>query len=125
MLLVTAKVTVQELLAGIVMPLKLKLVAPATSVFGVVPTQAPPTAPPTALMFVSVSVKLAPVRLLALLLLRVSVTVELPPGVIVVGEKALEMVGGAKTVRLATLLAAPAVGVCVVVTPEVMFAFKP
>ena len=54
-LLVTAKVTVQEPplpLAGIVIPLKLKLVAPAARLFGVVPTHVPPTAPPTALMLV-------------------------------------------------------------------------
>jgi hypothetical protein len=49
-LLVTLKTTVQLLLAGIVIPVKLRAVAPAVRVFGVVPTQVPVTAPPTALM---------------------------------------------------------------------------
>ena len=75
----TEKVTVQLLLAGIVIPLKLSAVAPALKPLGVVPTQVPPTAPPTALIFASVSVNEAPVRLLALLLESVSVTVEFAP----------------------------------------------
>jgi len=124
-LLVTAKVTVQEPLAGIVMPVKLNAVAPATSVFGVVPTQLPPTAPPTALILLSVSVNAPPVSAEALLLLKVKVTVEVPPGVIVFGEKALAIVGEAKTVSVAMLLAGPAIGVCVVATPEVWFGFVP
>ena len=78
-LLVTAKVTVQELLAGMVIPLKLKAVAPALRLLGVAPTQVPVTAPATALIFVSVSEKAAPVRLLPLLLLSVSVTIAVPP----------------------------------------------
>src|SRR5206468_2059095 len=77
-LLVTAKVTVQEPL-GMVIPLKLKAVAPAASVFGVVPVQVPPTAPPTALIFVSVSVNDPLVKAVALVLPSVSVTVEVPP----------------------------------------------
>ena len=40
-LLVTLNTTVQLLVAGIVMPLKLNAVAPATKVFGVVPTHVP------------------------------------------------------------------------------------
>src|SRR5260370_329032 len=67
-LLVTLKVTVQLLLAGIVMPVKLSAVAPALKEDGVVPVQVPPTTPPTALMLVSVSVNAAPVRLDMLLL---------------------------------------------------------
>src|SRR5258707_932078 len=67
-LLVTLKVTVQLLLAGIVMPVKLSTVAPALSVDGVVPVQVPPTAPPTALMLDRVSVNAPPVRMEALLL---------------------------------------------------------
>jgi hypothetical protein len=110
-LLVTAKVTVQELLAGIVMPVKPRAVAPAASVFGVVPTQVPPTAPPTALMFVSVSVKAAAVSAEAFELLKVKVTVDVPPGVIVPGANDFAIVGGATTYRLAVLLTAPAVGV--------------
>ena len=78
-LLVTANVTVQAPLAGIVMPLKLKAVAFAASVFGVVPTQVPPTAPPTALIFTNVSVNEPLVNAVAFVLLNVSVTVELLP----------------------------------------------
>jgi hypothetical protein len=43
----------------------------------------------------------------------------------VAGLKALAMVGEASTVRMAVLLAAPAVGVCVVVTPEVVLLRAP
>src|SRR5258708_6917471 len=78
-LLVTLKVTVQLLLAGIVMPVKLRAVAPALKEDGVVPTQVPPTAPPTALMLDSVSVNAAPVRMDPLPFVNVRVTRELPP----------------------------------------------
>ena len=66
-------------MAGMVIPLKLNAVAPAESVFGVVPTQVPVTALPAALIFASVSVKDAFVRSIAFVLVRVSVTVELLP----------------------------------------------
>src|SRR5437016_6154083 len=78
-LLLTSKITVQLPLPGIVIPLKLSAVAFAASVFGVVPAQVPPTAPPTALILRSVSVNDALVNGDALLLLNVRVTVELPP----------------------------------------------
>src|SRR5258708_36061772 len=78
-LLVTLKVTVQLLLAGIVMPVKLKAVAPALKEDGVVPTQVPPTAPPTALMLDRVSVNAPPVRMEAVLFDKVRVARELPP----------------------------------------------
>lgn len=107
-MLVTAKVTVQFPLFGIVMPLKLKAVAPADRVFGDVPTQVPPTAPPTALIFDKVSVNAAPVNApVGLLLVKVSVTVDIPPEAIEVGAKALAIVGGAMTVMPA-LAVAPA-----------------
>jgi hypothetical protein len=48
--LLTLKITVQELLAGIVIPLKLADVAPAVRVVGVVPAQEPVTEPPAAVM---------------------------------------------------------------------------
>ena len=79
MLLVTLKITVQLLLSGIVMPLKLSAVAPAVKVAGVVPTQVPVTLPPEALMLVSVSVNAPPVRAEVLLLERVRVTTDVPP----------------------------------------------
>jgi hypothetical protein len=126
-LLVTLKVTVQLPFAGIVIPVKLSAVAPATRVFGVVPPQVPVTAPPAALMFASVSVNAPPVRADALLFANVNVTAELPPDAIVTGLNAFAIVGGASavTVKVAVLLAAPAVGVCVEVTPEVVLGFPP
>ena len=78
-LLVTLNVTVQLLLAGMVIPEKLKEVSPAVKVVGVIPEQVPPTAPPTALIFTSVSVNAAPVSADALPLVKVKVTVELEP----------------------------------------------
>ena len=77
--LVTLNVTVQLPLAGMVIPVKLNAVAPALKVAGVVPTQVPPTAPPTALIFDSVSVNAPAVIGVALLLVKVRVTVETPP----------------------------------------------
>ena len=125
MLLVTLNVTVQLPDPGIVMPVKLRAVAPAVNVFGVVPAQVPPTAPPTADMFASVSENAPPVRADVLLLVRVSVTVEEPPDGIEVGLNALLMLGAASTVRFAVLLAVPAVVVCVVVTPDVVLGCTP
>jgi hypothetical protein len=124
---VTLKITVQLLLAGIVIPVKLSAVALAARVFGVVPAQVPVTAPPRALMFVSASVNAPPLRAEALLFESVNVTAELPPDWMVTGLNALAMVGvaSAVTVRVAVLLAVPAVGVCVVVTPEVVLGFPP
>jgi hypothetical protein len=120
-LLVTLKITVQLPLAGIVIPEKFSAVAPAARVFGVVPIQVPPTAPPTALMFTSVSVNAPPANADALLLANVNVTTELPPDAIDAGLNALAIVGEDNTVSVAVLLAVPAAGVCVVVTPEVVF----
>lgn len=91
--LVTANVTVQLPLAGMVMPLKLTAVAPALSMPGVVPVQVPPTAPPTAVILVSVSVNEAPVSGMVCVFVSVSVTVELSPLVMLVGLNALLMVG--------------------------------
>lgn len=125
-LLVTLKVTLQLLFDGMVMPLKVSAVAPAVSVDGLVPAQLPPTAPPAAVMFTSVSLKDAFVSAVVVLLLeRVRVTVELPPEAIDVGLKTFPMVGGPRTVRLAVLLPVPAVGICVVVMPEVAFGCTP
>src|ERR1039457_3252393 len=122
-LLVTLNVTVQ-LPDGIVIPVKLRAVAPALNEEGVVPVQVPPTAPPTALMLASVSVNAPPVNAEPLLLDSVRVTTELPPDAIEVGLNPLAMVGAANTVRVALLLAVP-VGVCVVVTPDVLLGWTP
>src|SRR5438105_3118084 len=77
--LVTLKVTVQLPLAGMLMPVKLSEVAPADNVLGVVPVHVPPTAPPAALIFTRVSVNAPPVRAVALVLVIVAVTVDVPP----------------------------------------------
>jgi hypothetical protein len=73
--------------------------------------------------------KAAPVRSVALLFDSVRVTTEVPPDTMVAGLNALVIVGetrtGAVTVRMAMLLAAPATGVCVVVTPEVWLGLGP
>ena len=105
-LLVTPKVTVQPP-AGIVIPEKLSAVCPAVN--EVVAPHVPPTAPPTAVMLVKVSVNDAPVRLEELVFPKVRVTVEVPPELMEVGLKALLTVAVASTVRFATLLAEPTV----------------
>ena len=77
--LVTLKITVQLVLAGMVIPVKLRAVVPAVNVEGVVPVQVPVTDPPTALMPTSVSVNAPPVRADELLLDSVKVTTEGAP----------------------------------------------
>ena len=77
-LLVTLKITVQLPLSGIVIPEKLSAVWPADNEDGVAP-QVPPTAPPAALMFTSVSVNAPPVSAEVLLLESVRVTTDVPP----------------------------------------------
>ena len=125
MLLVTLKITVQLLPAAMPMLEKLSEVWPALKLAGLA-LQVPVTRPATVLMLLSVSVNAPPLRSVeALLLASVRVTTEVPPVAIEVGLKALAMVGVASTVRVAVLLAAPAVGVCVVVTPEVVLLLLP
>src|SRR5580693_503966 len=89
-----------------VMPLKLRAVAPAVSVAGVVPAQVPPMGPPTADMFTSASVNAPPVSATELVFPNVNVTVEVPPAAIVAGLNALAIVGDDRpvTVKLAVLL---------------------
>ena len=101
--------------------MKLSAVAPAVKVAGVVPTQLPVTLPPRADMLTRVSVKAAPVSALVFELVSVKVTTDVPPDWILVGKKALAMVGGAMTVKLGVLDGEPAVAVWVVVTPLVWF----
>ena len=121
----TLNITVQLPLAGIAIPEKLRAVWPAVKVVGVVPAQVPDTAPPCALILARVSVKAAPVSALALPFVNVRVTEEFPPVGIEAGLNALAMEGAVTTVRVAVLLTVPAAGVCVVVTPEVVFGFAP
>src|SRR5271165_5816882 len=124
-LLATLKITVQLLPAGMPMLEKLSEVWPALKLAGLAP-QVPVTDPATVLMLLSVSVNAPPLRAVeALLLASVRVTTEVPPVTIEAGLKALAMVGAASTVRVAVLLAAPAVGVCVVVMPEVVLLLLP
>ena len=68
-----------------VIPVKLRLVAPAVRTLELAPAQVPPAAPPTAVILASVSVNAPPVRAEALLLDRVRVTTEAPPEVMDVG----------------------------------------
>lgn len=91
LLLVTLNMTVQVALLGMVIPLKLRAVAPAATVVGVVPTQVPLTGPPAADIFTSVSVNAPPVSAMGLVFPNVKVTVELPPGAIEAGLNALLM----------------------------------
>ena len=91
--LVTAKTHRAAARAGTVMPLKLRFTAPAAKAFGVVTVQVPVTAPPAALILVSISVNEAFVCGLAPVFVKVSVTVEEPLTLIEVGENDLEMVG--------------------------------
>jgi hypothetical protein len=77
--LVTLNVTVQVVLPAMPIPLKLRAVAPAVRVFGVVPVQVPPTAPPAALILTSVSENDALLTDGELALLRVNVTRDVPP----------------------------------------------
>jgi hypothetical protein len=124
-LLVTSKMTVQLPAAGIVIPLKINPVAPRTRVPGAAP-HVPVTLPPAATILASVSLNEALVNaVVALLLLNVKVTVEVPPDTITFGEKAFAMVGAARTVKVSVLLTGPAVVVCAVVTPEVEFGYVP
>jgi len=125
LLLVTRKVTVQLPDAGRLIPVKLKAVCPAVNVDGVVPLHVPPTAPATALMFVRVSVKAPPLRADVLPLDKVRVTMEVPPAAMLVGLNAFAMLIAAHTVKVAVLLPAPAVGICVVVMPEVVLCCAP
>ncbi len=122
-LLVTEKVTVQLLLAGIVIPLKLKAVAPADKLLGDVPVHVPPIAPATALILIRVSVNDAFVKADALLFDNVSVTTDVPPETIEVEPKALAIVGGAMTVKFA-VAAVPGL-LLAVVTVLVVFVFNP
>jgi hypothetical protein len=108
---VTLKVTVQLPLAGIVIPPKLRLVELGFNVEGVMPMQVPPTAPPTALMFVSVSLNAALVRAMALPSDSVRVTTEVPPDWMEAGLNVFEMVGRAITFSVALALGAPGFGV--------------
>jgi len=124
LLLVTLKVTVQLPDGAIAIPMKLRAVVPAVRLVGLAGGQVPPTGPPAADIFTSVSVNAPPVNAEALLFDNVSVTVEAPPALMVAGLNALLMVGATRTVKVAVLLGAPAV-VCVVVTPDVILLWTP
>lgn len=86
-------VTVQFPFSGIVRLLKLNDVAPAAKTFVDTPAQVPPAAPPTAVIFESVSVNDAPVSVPTVLPFdKVSVTTDCPPTAIDAGAKALAIV---------------------------------
>lgn len=96
--LVTLKITVQPD-GGIVIPLKLRLVAPAERLLGVVPVQVPVTGPPAALMPTKLSPNEAPVRFVAFGLESVRVTVVFPPTGMDGVPKVFPIAGGPRTVH--------------------------
>lgn len=105
------------------MPVKFRTVAFATKVFGDAP-QVPVTGPPTAVIFASVSENEALVNGPVVFgLVRVKVTVDVPPAMIEVGENSLPIVGGATTVRFA-VAAVPGL-LFAVVTVLVRLVFSP
>src|SRR5579871_939667 len=92
----------------------------------VVPTQVPPIVGlATVTLPGSESVKWALVSAVAFVLPSVKVIVEVPPIRMIGGLKALAIVGVAKTVSVAILEAALAVGVSVVMTPLVVLLYVP
>jgi hypothetical protein len=94
--------------AGIVSPVKLKAVWPAVKLFVEAPTHEP-VAEPAALMnmFVSVSVKFAPVSATEFGLVIVKLIWLVPPTAMVDVTNAFAIVGAAYTVRLAVFDTAP------------------
>ena len=125
-LLVTVTVTVHPPPpAGMVSPVKVRLVAPEMKLLDEAPAQVPPADWLAAMdMFVRESVNPAPVSGMTLLPTRVNVRVEVPPCWIVAGPNALEMLGGPVTVRVAVLDTGPA-GRSDVLTPLEVLVWTP
>jgi hypothetical protein len=122
---VTVTVTVQLLLAGIEIPLKVSAVVAFAKLLLAAPVHVPPALwAPLIDILLKVSEKPAPVKILALGLESVNVMVEVPPVTMVAGLKAFEMVAGPSTVKFAVFDAVP-IAVCAVVTPLVVFGFTP
>jgi hypothetical protein len=122
---VTSTVTVQFPPDGMVIPLNVRLVAPSVKELVPAPVQVPPAVcAPLIDISLSVSVKVAEVRLMAFKLASVKVMVDVSPVLIVDGLKAFEMVAFASTVRSTELEGVPRV-VSFVVTPLVTFGFVP
>ncbi len=91
---VTNTVTVQLLLAGIVIPLKLRLVCPLVKLLPLAPVHVPPAlCAPLIDMLLDVSLKLALVIATALGFVSVKVIVEVPPAVIGLVPNTLDIVG--------------------------------
>ncbi len=91
---VTTTVTVQLLLAGIVIPLKLRLLSKFAKLLPLAPVQGPPAfCAPLIHMLLNASVKLAPVIATLFGFVRVKVIVEVPPAVIGLVPNAFEIVG--------------------------------
>ena len=119
-LLVTSTLTVHDVLAATVPPVKLILTSAGAGA----------NVPPQVLTILGVaattkltgkaSVKAKPLKATAFGLAIVNVKVDAPPVGIAVGEKALLMVGVAKTLNTAVLLTVPAAPVCVEETPLVV-----
>ncbi len=91
---ITTTVTVQLLLAGIVIPLKLRLLSKFAKLLPLAPVQVPPAfCAPLTHMLLNASVKLAFVIATLFGFVSVNVIVEVPPAVIGLVPNALEMVG--------------------------------
>ena len=91
---VTITVTVQLPLAGIVIPLKFRLVAPFKRLLLVAPVQVPAAFwAPLIVMPVRVSVKVAFVNALVFGFVRLNVMIEVPPATIVAGLNDFTIVG--------------------------------
>ena len=127
----TCTVTVQLPLAGMVRPLKERLVAPAVNELPAAPVQVPPAAPVAKICIpVSASVKATEVSAAALLLARVMVSVDLLAGDAALvrmtpGKKPTDSCGGESTTRFAVLEAGPATGDSLLVTPEAVLLLMP
>lgn len=125
MLEVTRTVTVQLPLAGMVMPVKDRLVSPSAKVFPEAPVHVPPAfCGPLIDISVNVSVKVADVRLIESVFIRVKVIVDVCVAEITAGLNALVIVGLARTVRSTEAEGDPTV-VSAVVTPLVLLGCTP
>ena len=118
LLLVTLKVMVHPA-AGMLIPVKPRLVCPTVSDAGVTPVHVPPIAVAPTDIPVRVSVKEPAVCATPEGLVRVSVTVEVPPLRIVAGAMALE-IPMVPTPSRAVFEGLPAATVSFVVTPDAL-----
>lgn len=119
-LLVTVTVTVQVAPAARLAIFMFSAVAPMVSAGELVAPHVPPTVTLATVMLVSVSEKLIPVSVAALVLRTVTVITLVPPCAIVLGANAFaNIVGGTTKSTTATFDGVPAAPLCVEATPDV------